>query len=454
MDTTTPTGEHLWLHFTRASEWRGDATTAPNLARGEGCYLWDVDGKRYIDGLAGLYCVQIGYGWDEVSDAASAQMKTLPYATNWGTVHEPSMRLAERLAGIFPDPIDQFFFVNSGSEAVEAAMKLALQYHRMRGDQQRYRFISRDWAYHGTTFGALGVNGVSVIRTLFEPLRPGHHHVPNTNRYRCQASTVCPPCDLSCARSIEQVIAAEGPETVAAVVIEPVQNVGGCFLPPPGYVETVREICDRHGVLLIADEVITGFGRLGTWTGSERHGIRPDIVTFAKGVTSGYAPLGGIGFSREIGDVLASDPKGMYLHGATWGGHPVSTVVALANLDIIEREGMLANVRANEAFLRDGLEALMAKHPLIGDVRGEGYFIGVELVADRATKEPLSDEQSERIMRGHVSGRLKELGLLCRADDRDQPFIQFSPPLVADRGVLGEMIEILDVVVDEAGALV
>lgn len=448
------TGDHLWLHFTRASEWRGDATTAPNLVRGEGCHVWDADGTRYIDGLAGLYCVQIGYGWDEIADAAAAQMRTLPYATNWGTVHEPSMVLAERLAERFPEAIEQFFFVSSGSEAIEAAMKLALQYHRMNGDAHRYRFISRDWAYHGTTLGALGVNGVSVIRTMFEPLRPGHHHVPNTNQYRCQASATCPPCDLSCARSIEQVIQAEGPESVAAVVIEPVQNVGGCFLPPPGYLEHVREVCDRYGVLLIADEVITGFGRLGTWTGSERHGLRPDIVTFAKGVTSGYAPLGGIGFTNAIAEVLASDPKAMYLHGATWGGHPVSTAVALANLVVIEREGMLQNVQDNEGWLRAQLEELMTRHDLIGDVRGEGYFIGVELVADRATKEPLSDEQSERIMRGFVSGRLKELGLLCRTDDRDQPFIQFSPPLIAGREVLGEMVSILDQVLTEAASLV
>ena len=433
---------HLWLHFTRTADWRGPAPTVPVLVRGEGCYVEDSNGKRYLDALSALFCVNAGYGREEMVEAAAQQMRQLPFATNWATAHPPAIELAAALAERFPGDLDHFFFVNSGSEAVESAMKIARQFHAANGEPQRIKVISRHYAYHGTTMGALGVTGLEGLQAPFLPLLPIHLRAPNTNAYRPQTDDP--------AGAIEDLILAEGPDSVSAVFIEPVQNAGGCFTPPPGYMQKVREICDRHGVLMVCDEVITGFGRLGRWTGSELYGVVPDILTFAKGVTSGYAPLGGMGFRRHIGAALQQSPTSMFIHGATWGGHPVAAAVALANIGVFESEDLLGNVQRNEQWLGDGLRELMARHEIIGDVRGTGYFWAMELVADRDKKVMFDDEQSERLLRGFLSQRLLELGLICRADDRDEPVIQISPPLIADRTVLGEMLDILDRVLGEA----
>jgi adenosylmethionine-8-amino-7-oxononanoate aminotransferase len=443
------TDGNLWLHFTRTADWIGDNPSVPVLDRGEGCYVWDSEGKRYIDGLSALFCAQLGYGRQELVTAATEQMSKLPFATNWSYAHQPAIDLAGRLAGLFPGDIDHFFFVNSGSEAVESAMKLAIQYHRTRGED-RWKFISRNYAYHGTTFGALGMTGLPGLRKMFEPLRPGHFHAPNTNEYRCGASRACPPCDLTCARSMEQIIQAEGPDQIAAIFIEPVQNAGGCFTPPEGYLDEVRRICDEYGILMVSDEVICAFGRLGYWTGAEAYGYLPDIITFAKGVTSAYQPLGGLGFRSHIADVLGADTTSMYLHGSTWGGHPVAAAVAIANIDVFEAEDVLGNVRRNGPWFGEQLRALYDRYEIVGDVRGTGYFWALELVKDREHKVGFDDDETERLLRGFLSTRLIELGLICRADDRDEPVIQLSPPLVADRQVLGEIIAILDQVLGEA----
>ena len=433
---------NLWLHFTRTQDWRGPAPTVPVLVRGEGCYVWDSEGNRYLDGLSALFCVNAGYGHPEMAEAAAKQMNQLPFATNWATAHQPAMELAAALAERFPGDLNHLFFVNSGSEAVESAMKVARQYHQANGEPGRIKVISRNFAYHGSTMGALGVTGLPGLQEPFLPLLPVHLKAPNTNSYRPQAEDP--------AQAIEDLIIAEGPETVSAVFVEPVQNAGGCFTPPPGYLPRLREICDRHGVLLVCDEVITAFGRLGRWTGSELYGVVPDILTFAKGVTSGYAPLGGMAFVPRIAEALSTTPTSMFLHGATWGGHPVAAAVALANLEVFERHDLLGNVQRNEAWLGDQLRELMARHEIIGDVRGTGYFWALELVADRDKKVMFDDDQSERLLRGFLSQRLLELRLICRADDRDEPVIQISPPLIADRSVLGEMVDILDGVIGEA----
>jgi adenosylmethionine-8-amino-7-oxononanoate aminotransferase len=440
---------NLWLHFTRTSDWIGDSPSVPVLERGEGCYVWDSDGKRYFDGLSALFCAQIGYGRQELVDAATTQMQQLPFATNWSWAHQPAVDLAGKLAERFPGDLDHFFFVNSGSEAVESAMKLAIQYHRMRGED-RWKFISRNYAYHGTTFGALGLTGLPGLRKMFEPLRPGHFHAANTNEYRCKTSQACPPCDLSCARSFEQIIQAEGPDQIAAIFVEPVQNAGGCFTPPEGYMEEVRAICDKYGILMVSDEVICAFGRLGYWTGAEKYGYQPDLITFAKGVTSAYQPLGGVAFRRHIGEVLAEDTTSMYLHGSTWGGHPVAAAVALANIEVFESEQILENVRANGDWFGEQLHGLYDRHEIVGDVRGTGYFWALELVKDRTNKIGFDDEEAERLLRGFLSNRLMELGLICRADDRDEPVIQLSPPLIATKDELGEVIAVLDQVLTEA----
>jgi adenosylmethionine-8-amino-7-oxononanoate aminotransferase len=441
---TTPqlSDGNLWLHFTRTADWLGDSPSVPVIDRGEGCYVWDTAGKRYLDGLSALFCVQVGYGRPEMPEAAAAQMRKLPFATNWATAHQPAIDLAAALAERFPGDLDHCFFVNSGSEAVESAMKLARQYHQANGDHRRYKIISRNYAYHGTTLGALGVTGLAGLSAPFEPLVPGHRHAPNTNAYRPQSDDP--------AGAIEAIIVGEGPESVSAVFLEPVQNAGGCFTPPDGYFQRVREICDRYGVLLVSDEVICAFGRLGTWTGAERYDFLPDIITFAKGVTSAYAPLGGMVFNRRIGDALRREGTGMFLHGATWGGHPVACAVALANIGVFESEDVLGNVQANERWLGEQLGELAERHEIVGDVRGTGYFWALELVADRDNKIGFTDEQSEDLLRGFLSRRVLELGLICRADDRDEPVIQISPPLVADRSVLGELVDILDQVLAES----
>jgi adenosylmethionine-8-amino-7-oxononanoate aminotransferase len=433
---------HLWLHFTRTSDWLGDHPSVPVLDHGEGCYVWDTTGKRYLDGLSALFCAQIGYGRAEIAEAAAAQMRKLMFATNWGWAHQPAVDLAAALAQRFPAGLDHFFFVNSGSEAVESALKLARQYHQANGDHHRYKVISRHYAYHGTTLGALGVTGLSGLAQPFEPLLPGHIHVANTNAYRPQTDDP--------AAAIERAIINAGPASVSAVFLEPVQNAGGCFTPPEGYFQRVREVCDRHGVLLVCDEVITAFGRLGHWTGSERYDARPDIITFAKGVTSAYAPMGGLAFTDRIADALSAGETSMFLHGATWGGHPLACAVALANLQVFDDEDVLGNVRRNEGWLRDQLTELQGRHEIVGDVRGTGYFWALELVKDREHKVQFDDDESEELLRGFLTSRLMELGLICRADDRDEPVIQISPPLVADREVLGELVDILDRVLGEA----
>jgi len=434
---------NLWLHFTRTADWLGDHPSIPVLDRGEGCYVWDTYGKRYLDGLSALFCVQVGYGRPEMVQAAAQQMAKLPFATNWSTAHQPAIDLAGALAERFPGDLEHCFFVNSGSEAVESALKLARQYHVLNGDEQRHKVISRKYAYHGTTLGALGVTGLEGLRAPFAAIMPtGYRYAPNTNAYRPQSDDP--------AGAIEQIILEEGPETVSAVFVEPVQNAGGCLTPGDGYFQKLRDICDRYGVLLVSDEVICAFGRLGTWTGAERYGYLPDIITFAKGVTSAYQPLGGLVFRRRIGDAMRANPTAMFLHGATWGGHPVACAVALANLAVFDSEDVLGNVQRNGEWLGGQLRELMARHEIVGDVRGTGYFWALELVADRDHKVSFDEAHSERLLRGFLSRRLMELGLICRADDRDEPVIQISPPLVADRTILGELVDILDQVLGEA----
>jgi adenosylmethionine-8-amino-7-oxononanoate aminotransferase len=434
---------NLWLHFTRTSDWLGDTPTVPVLDHGEGCYVWDTDGKRYLDGLSALFCLQVGYGRQEMVEASSAQMAKLPFSTNWSYANQPSIDLAHELAARFPGDLNRLFFVNSGSEAVESALKLAQQYHRLNGEPSRVKVISRMYAYHGTTLGALGVTGLAGLREPFEPLRPVHLYAPNTNAYRPQHEDP--------AQAIEDLIVEAGPENVSLVIAEPVQNAGGCFTPPDDYWPRLREICDRYGVLLATDEVITAFGRLGTWTGAERYGVVPDILTFAKGVTSAYAPLGGVAFRDHIAEAMQAERTTMFVHGATWGGHPVSCAVALANLQVFETEDVLANVQRNEGWFGDQLRELYDRHEIVGDVRGTGYFWALELVKDREHKVMFDDDESEDLLRGFLSRRMLELGLILRADDRDEPVIQLSPPLVADRQILGELIDILDQVLTEAG---
>jgi adenosylmethionine-8-amino-7-oxononanoate aminotransferase len=435
---------HLWMHFTRMGAYDQEHEV-PVITRGEGCYVYDQHGKRYLDGLSALFCVNAGHGRAELGEAAARQVKELGFFTNWSYAHPVAIELAERIASLAPGDLNRVFFTSGGSEAVESAWKLARQYHRMNGDGQRTKIISREVAYHGTTFGALSITGITPLRTPFEPLVPGAYHAPNTNSYRWPEERD----PLWAADQIEHVIEFQDPETVAAVILEPVQNSGGCIVPQEGYWQRVREICDKHGVLLISDEVICSWGRLGHYFGVERFGVVPDIITTAKALTSAYAPMGAVIVSDRIAEPFMHD-KQMFTHGITFGGHPVSAAVAMANLDIFEREDLCGQVREKEGEFRDVLEGLHEDLPMVGDVRGAGYFQALELVKDKETKETFNAEESEELLRGFLSGELYRRGLICRADDRGDPVIQLSPPLIADTEQFQEIDSVLRSVLTEA----
>jgi hypothetical protein len=439
---------NLWLHFTRHSGY-ADADIQM-IVRGEGQYVFDQHGKRYLDGLSGLFVSQIGHGRADVAEAGARQAAELAYFPLWSYAHPRAVELAERLAGYAPGDLNRVFFTTSGSEAVESAWKLAKQYFRLTGEPTRYKVLSRYIAYHGTTHGALAITGLPDLKMPFEPMTPGGVRVPNTNFYRAPAFVAD---DLTAfgvwaADEIERAIVREGPESVAAVYLEPVQNSGGCFPPPPGYFQRVREICDKYGVLMVSDEVICAFGRLGYIFGCDRYGYTPDIITFAKGVTSGYSPLGGMMVSDRLMEPYLKD-ENTFLHGVTFAGHPVSCAVALANLDVFEKEDLLGNVRANEGAFRATLEKLNDL-PIVGDVRGDGYFYGIEMVKDKATRETFSDDESERLLRGFLSHALFDAGLICRADDRGDPVIQLSPPLTCTQEHFDEIEGILRTVLTQA----
>jgi adenosylmethionine-8-amino-7-oxononanoate aminotransferase len=439
---------NLWLHFTRMSSYR-DAEV-PVIVRGSGPYVYDQHGKRYLDGLAGLFVSQIGHGRTEVAEAAAAQASELAYFPLWSYAHPRAIELAARLADLAPGDLNRVFFTTSGSEAVESAWKLAKQYFKAIGQPGRYKVISRSIAYHGTSMGALAVTGLASIKQPFEPLPPGGVRVPNTNFYRAPdfVSSDLDAFGRWAADEIDRTIEREGPESVAAVFLEPVQNSGGCFPPPPGYFARVREICDKHGVLLVSDEVICAFGRLGYYFGAQRYGYQPDIITFAKGVTSGYSPLGGMITSDALIRPFTEGTTS-FLHGVTFAGHPVSCAVALANLDVFEKEDLLGHVRSSEAGFRATLEKL-TDLPIVGDVRGDGFFYGIELVKDKATRETFTDEESERLLRGYLSPALFDAGLVCRTDDRGDPVVQLSPPLICGQEHFDVMEQILRSVLSQA----
>jgi adenosylmethionine-8-amino-7-oxononanoate aminotransferase len=421
----------------------------PVIERGEGAYVWDAKGKRYLDGLSGLFVVQAGHGRHEMADAAAKQSAQLAYFPLWSYAHPAAIELAERIASYAPGDLNRVFFTTGGSEAVESAWKLARQYFKAVGEPLRYKVVARDIAYHGTTMGALAINGVTAIKSVFEPLTPGAIHVPNTNFYRApEHGDDLERFGVWAADEIERAILREGPDTVAAVFLEPVQNSGGCFTPPPGYFQRVREICDRYGVLLVSDEVICAFGRLGEWFGAQRYGYQPDMILLAKGMTSGYAPIGAVLASDKLMEPFLHGSSS-FLHGITFAGHPVSCAVALANLDVFEREDLLGHVQNNAAAFRATIEKL-SDLPIVGDIRGDGYFLALELVKDKASKETFDEDESERLLRGFLSGALFEAGLICRADDRGDPVIQLSPPLICGQQQFDEIEQILRSVLSEA----
>jgi adenosylmethionine-8-amino-7-oxononanoate aminotransferase len=487
LDLQQAAKEHLWMHFTRMGGY--ETADVPIIVRGDGCYLEDANGKRYLDALAGLFSVNIGYSFgEEIGQAALEQMRELPFYTNWSYAHPRAIELAAEVASLAPGDLNRVFFCSGGSEAVESAWKLARQYYLARRDTElrglvtpgaragaapdvetetmhdaivvaatqsaprRYKAIGRHIAYHGTTFGALSINGIPAIRAPFEPLVSEVRHVSNTNRYHRPPEETEAQFTRFLLDELEQAIVSMGPETVCLVHMEPVQNAGGCFTPPEGYWRGVREICDRYDILLSADEVITAFGRLGHWFGSERYDIRPDIVTCAKGLSSSYAALGAVVATDRVMDPFLGATS-MFSHGITFGGHPVMCAIALKNIEIMKRERILEHVRATEDAFHATLAQLL-ELPIVGDLRGTGFFYAIELVKDKDTRETFSEEECERLLRGFLSNALFEAGLICRADDRGDPVIQISPPLVAGQAEFDEITSILGDVLTEASTLV
>jgi adenosylmethionine-8-amino-7-oxononanoate aminotransferase len=461
--------DHLWLHFTRMGGYVDGEI--PIIVRGDGCYLEDSKGKRYLDALAGLFAVNVGYGYgDEIGQAAHDQMRELPFYTNWSYAHPRAIELAAEVAELAPGDLNRVFFCSGGSEAVESAWKLARQHYSARGDraraeaaqrmvaggrveeqpthERRWKAIARQIAYHGTTMGALSINGIPALRTPFEPLVPEVRHVRNTNRYHRPQEETEEQFTAMLLDDLENAIEALGPETVAMVIMEPVQNAGGAFTPPEGYWRGVREVCDRYEILLCADEVITGYGRLGHWFGSERYDIRPDLVTMAKGLSSAYAAIGGVIATDRVMEPFLQGSS-MWTHGITFGGHPVMCAIALKNIEIMKRDRIVEHVKENEQRFRDTLAQLL-ELPIVGDLRGTGFFYALELVKDKETRETFTDDECERLLRGFLSPRLFEAGLICRADDRGDPVIQISPPLVAGPEEFDKIVSILGDVLHEA----
>ena len=442
--------DHLWMHFTRHSTY--DTSDVPVIVRGEGPYIWDAKGKRYLDALAGLFVSQLGHGRTELAEAAATQARELAFMPLWSYAHPGAIELAERVANYAPGDLNRVFFTSGGGEAVETAWKLAKNYFKLTGKPMKHKVISRAIAYHGTTQGALSITGLPSLKQQFEPLVPSTFRVPNTNFYRApERGDDLEAFGRWAADQIAVAIENEGPDTVAAVFLEPVQNAGGCFPPPPGYFQRVREICDEYDVLLVSDEVICAFGRLGHMFGADRYGYQPDMITCAKGITSGYAPLGAMIATDRLMEPFLKGHES-FAHGYTFGGHPVSTAVALANLDIFENEKINENVLANQDAFRATLERL-TDLPIVGDVRGDGYFYGIELVKDKATKETFDDAEAEKLLRGFLSKALYDEGLYCRADDRGDPVVQLAPPLICDQEHFDEIEQILRVVLDKASTL-
>ncbi|NDC48013.1 MAG: aspartate aminotransferase family protein [Micrococcales bacterium] len=437
-------------NFTRHSPYQ--TADMPIIAKAEGHHFWDANGKKYFDGISSLFSVNVGHGRARLAEAAAKQMKQLDYFPIWSHAHAPAIELAERVLSYAPKSLNRVFFTTGGGEANETAWKLAKQYFKLTGKPTKHKVISRAVAYHGTSHGALSLTGIPSMKKMYEPLVPSTFRVPNTNWYRAQEDFETEEdFALWAANRVEEMILFEDPDTVAAFIFEPVQNSGGCFTAPKSYFKRVREICDKYDVLLIADETIDGFGRIGTMFASEFYELEPDMLVCAKGITSAYAPLGALLLSERLFEPFKHGTT-IFSHGYTFAGHPVSCAVALENLDIFDEEDLVGNVRRNSPAFRKTLEKLKDL-PIVGDVRGEGYFFAIELVRDKNTKESFNDEESEKLLRQFLSHHLYDNGLYCRSDDRGDPVVQLAPPLTIGQKEFDELEQTLRHSLSIAGEL-
>ena len=434
--------QHLICGFTSPASVEQHGTM--ELVKGRGVYVWDARGRKYLDGLASLWNVAVGHGRAEIARAVAAQMRQLEYApTLLGFSSTPAQRLAERIARMAPKGLSRVVFTSGGSDANETVIRLVRLYWRLRQRTEKIKIVALNRAYHGSSTGAASLTGLPYFHTYYEPLLPGVVHMPRPFCYRCELGLTYPDCGIACADELERVIEREGAETIGAFIAEPVQGVGGVVVPPPGYFERIRAICDRHEVLMIADEVITGFGRLGTRFGIERWKVVPDMISFAKGVTSGYVPLGGVIVKDDIyRTLIEAGPDFALHHGFTYSGHPAVCAAALANLDIIEREGLIGRARKLAPYFARRL-GMLTRHRIVGEVRAAGLMAAVELVRDRQSKESLPSNLN---VAGRVRNAALARGVIVRAS---ADTIVVCPPLIITREQIDHLAKVLDEAIDE-----
>ena len=429
--------EHLWVYLREPSD-MAEKGEPQIFVEGKGVHVTDALGNQFIDAMSGLWLKNVGYGRTEIADAAYQQMLQLTYMP-MGTTSEAAVRLSEKIASITPGDLSRCFFTSGGSESNETAMKLARAYFKRVGEPGRYKFISRKGSYHGATFGTLALGGTATFpKGDYEPLLGGVFHGPQPNPYRCEYGGSTPEeCAKRCVKAIEDIILFQGPDSIAAVIAEPVSSPQGAVVPGPNYWPLLREVCDRYGCLLIADEVITGFGRTGKMFACEHWGITPDLMTMAKGITSGYIPMGGAIARKPISDAFVGSSQAAFRHVITFGGHPVAAAASLRNIQIMEDEGLVENAARMGRYLLDGLEELKEKHSIIGDVRGLGLLCGLEIVKDRETKEyfPADAELGARLTQGFA-----ESGVLLRGGDA----MNVAPPLCVTAGEIDDIVTAMD----------
>ncbi len=396
------------------------------LARGEDVWVWDTNGKRYLDAFAGLWNVSVGHGRKELAEAAAEQMAEIAYVpTFFGLAAPPTIELAARLAELFPGPLNHVQFTSGGAESNETALKIARYYWWLRGRSDKVKVLSRRMGYHGIAMGALAATGIPTYHEGFGPLTPGFVHLTAPYQYRNGEGLSENEFVAQLVAELEETIAREGADTIAAFIGEPVQGAGGVVVPPESYWQAIAPVLKRHDILLILDEVITGFGRTGTMFGMQQYGLAPDLVSFAKAVTSGYVPLGGVAVTDEIFDVL-SEPNRMFMHGFTYSGHPVACAVALRNLRIIEEERLPENAGEAGAYLLTELSKLQER-PYVGNVRGKGLMLLVEVVADKGTKAKFDPARN---VGGRLEAATRARGIIVRCTNDG---IAISPPLTIRR---------------------
>lgn len=442
---------HLLLNMTANGSLVPQGRELFVVRHGEGPYVDDAAGDRYIDGMSGLYCCQLGYSYaDEIAEAAGKQLRELCFSPLWSeSAHPTALELAARLASLAPDGIEHVFFSGGGAEAVETAWKIARRYHTLRGEPGRTKAIARRGAYHGLTLGALSFTDDPALTEPYGPPAVETHFVANTHRTATEQPLDEAAFTEHLLADVEATVLAAGPETVAMLIAEPVQNRGGCITPPEGYWQGLRQLADRYGFLLVADEVITAFGRLGEWFGGDCYGARPDLTTVAKGITAGYAPMGATLVADHVAEVI-NRPGEVLNHGYTFSGHPLSAAIALRSLDIMERDRILDHVRGLQDHLAQRMASL-ADLPIAADVRGAGFFYACELAGD-LDDGGFSDTARAALVADLIPRRLREAGLLARVYNRVAPLVQIAPPLISDRQLLDRIADIIADTLDEASA--